>query len=370
MKILAIDTSCDETAAAVTDGTNILSNIIWSQAAAHAKFGGVMPSLAKRMHEERIDFVINKALKTAHCTLFTVDCIAVTVGPGLSIALGVGIDKAKELANKYGKPLIPVNHTEAHLLSPLAQANKDTRYSILDTKKNVSFKHPVSNIAYPAYGLVVSGGNSLFILIEDIGEYKVLAQTVDDALGEALDKGARMLGLGYPGGAVLEKMAKVGDSGKFKLPIPLVGQESRQIFSYSGLKASMNRLIEFNKNEDKNFPTKEDIYNLSASFQDVSFKHITRIMEYGISKMENPKVRNLLLGGGVSSNIELRKRLRNLGAKFGLTLHIPYTKKLCGDNAAMIGVCAYLKNKDLNVDGLSKKYKDFDNIERNPKLKI
>lgn len=358
MKILAIDTSCDETAAAVTDGTNILSNIIWSQAAAHAKFGGVMPSLAKRMHEERIDFVINKALKTAHCTLFTVDCIAVTVGPGLSIALGVGIDKAKELANKYGKPLIPVNHIEAHLLSPLSTANNQIDKS---TNRQTNF---------PAYGLVVSGGNSLFFLIEDIGEYKVLAQTVDDALGEALDKGARMLGLGYPGGAVLEKMARLGDIEKFKLPIPLVGQESRQIFSYSGLKASMNRLIEFNKNENKNFPTKDDIYNLSASFQDVSFKHITRIMEYGISKMENPKVRNLLLGGGVSSNIELRKRLRNLGAKFGLTLHIPYTKKLCGDNAAMIGVCAYLKNKDLNVDGLSNKYKDFDKIERNPKLKI
>lgn len=358
MKILAIDTSCDETAAAVTDGTNILSNIIWSQAAAHAKFGGVMPSLAKRMHEERIDFVINKALKTAHRTLFTVDCIAVTVGPGLSIALGVGINKAKELANKYNIPLIPVNHIEAHLLSPLATTNNQIDKSI---NRQTNF---------PVYGLVVSGGNTLFVLIEDIGEYEVIAQTVDDALGEALDKGARMLGLGYPGGAVLEKMAKVGDSGKFKLPIPLVGQEPRQIFSYSGLKASMNRLIEFNKNENKNFPTKEDIYNLSASFQDVSFKHITRIMEYGISKMENPKVRNLLLGGGVSSNIELRKRLRNLGAKFGLTLHIPYTKKLCGDNAAMIGVCAYLKNKDLNVDELSNKYNDFDKIERNPKLKI
>lgn len=356
MRTLAIDTSCDETAAAVTEDTKVLSNTVWSQASAHAKFGGVMPSLAKRMHEERIDFVVDKALKTAHCTPFTVDCVAVTVGPGLSIALGVGINKAKELATLYKKPLIPINHIEAHLLSPFA-----------------SDKLQITNDKFPMYGLCVSGGNTMFVLIEDIGKYKVLAETVDDALGEALDKGARMLGLGYPGGAVLEKMARLGNTKNFTLPIPLVGQEKRQIFSYSGLKASFYRLIESHKLTDKNFPSKEDIYNLSAAFQDVSFKHLLRVIEYRVSSIDSPKVTSLLLGGGVSANIELRKRLRTLGAKFGLTLHIPYTKKLCGDNAGMIGVCAFLKNQELNYKNLNDKYGGIINIEsvdRNPRLKL
>ena len=206
MKILAIDTSCDETACAVTNGTKILSNIIWSQASAHAKFGGVMPSLAQRMHEERIDWVVKKAIKSSKLKMQNLDAIAVTIGPGLSIALGVGIDRARKLAGKYKKPLITVNHIEAHILSPLANSNMQE--------------------IFPAYGLCVSGGNTVFVLIEKIGKYKILAETQDDALGEALDKAARMLGLGYPGGAILEKMAKLGDSKKFSLPIPLVGQKT------------------------------------------------------------------------------------------------------------------------------------------------
>ncbi|KKR70945.1 MAG: putative tRNA threonylcarbamoyladenosine biosynthesis protein Gcp, partial [Candidatus Woesebacteria bacterium GW2011_GWA2_40_7b] len=153
MKILSIDTSCDETAAAVTEGTKILSNTIWSQASAHAKFGGVMPSLARRMHEERIDFVVEKALSTSHQSLVTnIDAIAVTVGPGLSIALGVGVSKAKELAIKYKKKLIAVNHLEGHILSPLANN-----------------EYPVSSIKYPSLGLVVSGGNTILVKINKIG---------------------------------------------------------------------------------------------------------------------------------------------------------------------------------------------------------
>ena len=190
MKILAIDTSCDETAAAVTQDTKILSNVIWSQASAHAKFGGVMPSLAQRMHEERIDWVIQKALGKNYKDLKGIDAIAVTVGPGLSIALGVGIDRAKKLAIKYDKKLIAVNHLEGHILSSLV--NKS------------------SSIKFPALGLVVSGGNTILVKINKISSYETLAQTTDDALGEALDKGARMLGLGYPGGAILEKFARGG----------------------------------------------------------------------------------------------------------------------------------------------------------------
>ncbi len=337
MKILSIDTSCDETAAAVTDGTKILSNIIWSQAAAHAKFGGVMPSLARRMHEERIDWVIKRAINNSQLTINNIDAIAVTVGPGLSIALGVGVNKARELAKKYNKKIIGVNHLEGHVLSPLANENVQ--------------------IKYPALGLIVSGGNTLLIKIDKIGKYETLAQTTDDALGEALDKAARMLGLGYPGGAVLEKMSKFGDSKKYKLPIPIVGQEERKIFTYSGLKTAMSRLVESEKPL-----TKDKIVNLAASFQNVAFTHLIRVCSYVIENCEL-KIDNLLVGGGVSTNIELRRRLRQMGKKYGIRVLFPYSKKLTGDNAAMIGVAAYFKAQ-------RGEFFDPDKIDRNPNLKI
>ena len=340
MLILSIDTSCDETAAAVTEGTKILSNIIWSQASAHAKFGGVMPSLAQRMHEERIDFVVEKALSTSHQSLVTnIDAIAVTVGPGLSIALGVGVNKAKELAIKYKKKLIAVNHLEGHILSPLANN-----------------EYPVSGIKYPAIGLVVSGGNTILVKINKIGSYETLAQTTDDALGEALDKAARMLGLGYPGGAVLERMSRLGDVKKYKLPVPILGQESRKIFTYSGLKTAMSRLVESEKPL-----TKEKIYNLAASFQTVAFTHLIRVSSYIIENCDL-KIGNLLVGGGVAANVDVRKRLREMGKKYGIRVLFPYSNKLTGDNAAMIGVVAYFKFQ-------RKEFVDPSKIDRDPNLK-
>ena len=376
MKILAIDTSCDETAAAVTEDAKILSNIIWSQASLHAKFGGVMPSLAQREHQEHIGFVVDKATMSAfpksRATCYEllatkIDAIAVTIGPGLSIALGVGIEKAKELAKKYNKPLIPINHVESHLLSSMAMPRTE------------NLKLKIKNLKLPAYGLCVSGKNTELVLIEDIGKYKILADVVDDALGEAIDKAARMLGLGYPGGAILEKFAKMGNPNKFTLPIPLIGQEKRQIFSYSGLKASLFRLIEknkqslakseFGKKENPDFPTKQDIYDLAASFQDVAFKHVERVVSYCI-KHNTQNIKHFLLGGGVAVNTELRKRIRKICKDNDTELHIPYSKKLYGDNAAMIGVCAYLRNKDLNADELMKKYGDLEEVNRDPRLKI
>ena len=342
MLILSIDTSCDETAVAVTEGTKILSNIIWSQASAHAKFGGVMPSLAQRMHEERIDFVVEKALSTSHQSLVTnIDAIAVTVGPGLSIALGVGVSKAKELAKKYKKKLIAVNHLEGHILSPLANN-----------------EYPVSGIKYPAIGLVVSGGNTILLKINKIGSYETLAQTTDDALGEALDKAARMLGLGYPGGAVLEKMSRLGDRKKYKLPVPILGQESRKIFTYSGLKTAMSRLVESEKPL-----TKEKIYNLAASFQDVAFAHIIRVLRFVVTNHQSPITNHLLVGGGVAANVDVRKRLREMGKKYGIRVLFPYSNKLTGDNAAMIGVVAYFKFQ-------RKEFVDPSKIDRDPNLKV
>ena len=336
MKILSIDTSCDETAAAITESTKIVSNIVWSQASEHAKFGGVMPSLAQRMHEERIDFVVKKALGTRDLAR-DIDSVAVTTGPGLSIALGVGINKAKELAKKYNKKLIAVNHLEGHILSPLANQKTD--------------------IKFPALGLVISGGNTLLVKINKIGAYEALAQTTDDALGEALDKAARMLGLGYPGGAILEKFARGGDLKTYKLPIPIVGQEKRKIFTYSGLKTAMYRLV-----EKEGTLTKEKIKNLAASFQDTAFKHLVRVISY-IIKNSDFKTEDFLVGGGVTANVEVRKRLRKLGREFEIRTHFPYSKRLYGDNAAMIGIAAYFKAQ-------RGEFTDPDKIDRNPRLTI
>ena len=339
-KILAIDTSCDETAAAVTEDTKILSNIVWSQASAHAKFGGVMPSLAQRMHEERIDFVIDKAIQKAKVKMQNLDAIAATVGPGLSIALGVGIDRAKKLAKKYSKELIAVNHLEGHVLSSFTNN-----------------EYLVSSIKHPALGLVISGGNTILVKINKIGSYETLAQTTDDALGEALDKAARMLGLGYPGGSILEKIARGGIITAYTLPIPIAGQEERKIFTYSGLKTAMSRLVESEKPL-----TKEKIYNLAACFQNVAFEHLIHVCSFVICHLEFG-ISNLLVGGGVSANTELRKRLRKMGKQFGIRVLFPYSKKLTGDNAAMIGVAAFFKAQ-------RGEFAEVDKVDRSPGLKI
>lgn len=347
MKILAIDTSCDETSVAVTDKLTVLSNVLWSQASMHAQFGGVYPSLAKRAHEERIDWVLTQALKKSKIKIEDLDAIAATQGPGLAIALEVGIQKAKELAIKYNKQLIPVNHVEGHLLSVFA------RPKIFNGQFSVIQKQP----QFPAMALVASGKHTDLIYIEKVGKYKVVASTIDDALGEALDKGARMLGLGYPGGPILEKLAKGINPNSYKLPIPLAGQKERFDFSYSGLKTAMYRVVESQKPL-----TKERIQNLAASFQNTAFKHVENLTKIALSKY---KVKQLWFGGGVSANIELRSRLRQISKDHFIPLLIPYAKRLCTDNAAMIGVAAFLNNpKKL------KNKKEIENLERVPRLKL
>jgi N6-L-threonylcarbamoyladenine synthase len=338
-KFLAIDTSCDETSAAVTEGTNVYSNVLWSQASLHAKFGGVYPSLAKRAHKERIDWVIQKAIKNSGFKVNNLDAIAVTVGPGLAIALEVGIEKSKELAQKYQLPLIPVNHVEGHVLSVLARS-KNSKAQIQNFES-----------LFPALSLIASGKHTDLIYVKKIGSYKILASTVDDALGEALDKAARMLGLGYPGGAILEKFAKEGNLSQFNLPVPMIGKENQMKFSYSGIKTAMWKLV-----EDEKPLTKRKIQNLAAVFQDKAFLHVERLTTLVLSQLQ---VKSLFFGGGVSANIELRRRLRKISKQKGVRFLIPYTKKLCTDNAAMIGVASYFKfgrkeylkpNKLINVD--------------------
>jgi len=347
--ILSIDTSCDETAAAITLDTKVIASKVWSQASLHAKFGGVYPSLAKRKHEERIDFVIKQTLKKAKLEIKDISAIAVTVGPGLAPALEVGIQKAKELSLAFKKPLFAVNHVEAHLLSPLIGK------SFEEIKQH-----------FPALGLVVSGGNTQLIFAKKPGKYKIIAETIDDALGEALDKGARALGLGYPGGPVLEKIAeefKVNKNLKNPLPLPFVGQEKLRKFSYSGLKTALVRLIEKIKKE-KGMLKKEDIISLAYFYQERAFNHIERMVLF-VLKNQKEKPKSFLVGGGVIANNNLRKKLRKIAKSNNLKLIFPPHKKYCGDNAAMIGVALAINLKERSAKNVNPQ-----KIDRIPRLKL
>jgi N6-L-threonylcarbamoyladenine synthase len=381
IKILAIDTSCDETAVAVTQGNKILSNVLWSQASLHSKFGGVYPSLAKRAHEERIDWVVEKALKSAFGSKQTTDyslqknitAFAVTVGPGLAIALGVGINKAKELTRKYNKSLIPVNHIEGHVLSVFVTP-KNSKLEILNSKQTSNIKSKIPNKTpnsnyessftyhrslFPAMALIASGKHTDLIYVKDIGDYKIIAHTIDDALGEALDKAARMLGLGYPGGPVLEKLAKDGDPNVYSLPVPLAGQKDRMEFSYSGLKTAMYKLVENEKPL-----TRQKVANLAAAFQSTAFEHVVNLVNSALDKHRETKT--FLFGGGVSANSQLRKKIRKICNQHKIKFLVPYSKKLCTDNAAMIGVVAGYKHANGNFI----KPENVDKIDRLPRLKI
>ena len=342
MKILAIETSCDETAAAVVENTSILSSVKFTQTS-HAEFGGVVPSLAKRDHEVKIDEIIQKAIVNCKLKIENLDAIAVTAGPGLAIALEVGISKAKELAIKFNKPLIAVNHIEGHLLSPLASPN---------------FQFSIFNFQKPVLGLIVSGGHTELILIEKIGKYKILAQTLDDALGEALDKAARILDMPYPGGALLEKAAALGNPKKYLLPLPMAGKENRNELSYSGLKAAFARLV----SAQKKILSTQEINDLAASFQNRAFEHLIRVIKKSIEHF-SLSTEYLLVGGGVIANTELRKRLGLMGNDLGIEVHFA-PMELTGDNAAMIGIAASFK--------FTKKQfvTDFDSLDRLPRWRI
>ncbi|MEN8253618.1 MAG: tRNA (adenosine(37)-N6)-threonylcarbamoyltransferase complex transferase subunit TsaD, partial [Patescibacteria group bacterium] len=284
--ILSIDTSCDDTSVAITQGLVVLSNVIASQTQLHKQYGGVFPTVAKQAHKDNIDPCISAALKKASPSISSgsiwgnIDAIAVTQGPGLAPALEVGIKKAKELAKKHNKKLIAVNHIEGHCLSPLA-----TRNSPSTTLEN-------HNEINPALSLVVSGGHSEFILIKKIGKYERLGWTIDDAAGECLDKVGRILGLGYPAGPVIEKFAKLGDEKCFTFPLPMTESKNFNL-SFSGLKTfARNKIKEL---EDDNQLDQPAIYDFSASFQYAVFRHIC----YKLGKVlkKHPSTGQVWLGG-------------------------------------------------------------------------
>ncbi len=334
MKILSIDTSCDDTCMCLMEDGVIIKNIISSQIALHKNWGGVVPDIAKRAHEERIESIFKQIVGKNNDIKF--DVIAVTQGPGLAPALQVGINFAKSIAIKYKKKLIAVNHIEGHLLSPFVNTKIQPKYPILV--------------------LTVSGGHTMLVLIKKIGEYEIIGQTLDDAAGEALDKASKILGIEYPGGPIIEKLAKSGDSKFLKLPLPL-RQHPGFDFSFSGLKTSFFYSLQREKDDFKII----NLENLAASFQEAVEKHLETQLERAI-KTYNPKT--IFAVGGVMSNSLMRKMVRRIGKKYSLPTHFPYSKKLNTDNAAMIGYVGW-------QNAIRKEFvENIDNFGREPRKKL
>jgi len=321
MNILAIDTSCDETAVAVTNKRRIVSNVVYSQVLLHKKWGGVLPSLAKRAHEERIDEVVERALKNARLSWDHIGAIAVTQGPGLAIALGVGIQKAQELSRQFNKPLISINHLEGHLYSAFAE-NKNG--------------NPKREMIFPYLGMIISGGHTEFVLWKNHLDYELLGATLDDAAGEALDKAGKLLGLGYPAGAVVERLAEQAEnSDEYHFPRPMIRSNDLN-FSFSGLKTSFYYFLKTLSEEEKNKKVKQ----LASAFQEAVFETILIKTE---KAMKQTGITRLVIGGGVTANKYLRKKMRALTKKYKGSVYFPSIKSLTGDNAAMIGIAAWKK---------------------------
>ncbi len=312
MKILGIETSCDETAAAIVQRNNdgggrILSSIVLSQIDKHAEFGGVVPEIAARAHLEGLDSIIEAALKEANTGLNDIDAIAVTAGPGLIGGVMVGLMTAKALSATTGKPLIAVNHLEGHALTP----------RLTDSTK------------FPYLLLLASGGHTQLLHVMGVGQYKRLATTIDDALGEAFDKTAKLLGLSYPGGPAVEKAAANGNSLRFEFPRPLKGQD-RLDFSFSGLKTAVRQTAE------KLSPiTKQDIDDICASFQAAVVDVLKNRVERAMRLSELEKTGILVIAGGVAANLAVRTSLENSAHGANWQFIAP-PLALCTDNAAMI----------------------------------
>lgn len=320
MKILAIESSCDETAAAVVeDGRNVLSSVIASQVQEHVLYGGVVPEIASRRHSEAISSVVSKALKDANSSLDDIDAIAVTYAPGLIGALLVGVNYAKGLAYSKNIPLIPVHHLRSHIAS-----------------NYITFKE----LKPPFFCLVVSGGHTHMIEVNDYTDFKIIGKTRDDAAGEALDKAARSMGLSYPGGVNLDKIAKDGDDTAYKFPRPKVSG-SVYDFSFSGLKTSVINTIHNLSQKGETF----EVADLGASFLKAVVNCLCSNTELAMSHLGHNK---LVLAGGVSANSVLRREMTAMCDKHGWEIYLPELS-LCGDNAAMVGAQAFYEYQTGNT---------------------
>lgn len=324
--ILAIESSCDETSAAVVvDGREVLSNVIASQIDTHKKYGGVVPEVASRMHIEAISGVVQESLEEANVTLDKIDAIGVTYGPGLVGALLVGLQFAKGLSFATKKPLIGVNHIEGHICANYIQHKE---------------------LKPPFVSLVVSGGHTFIVHVKDYGEYEVIGQTRDDAAGEAYDKVARALGLGYPGGPKIDKLAKEGNPRAIQFPKANFHEETLD-FSFSGVKSAVLNYL--NKCKMQNIEVNKA--DVAASFQ---YAVIDVLKENVLLTCKKRKVKTIAIAGGVASNSSLRATLIKDASKRGIEVLFP-APILCTDNAAMIGSAAYFnfvngKVSDLNLN--------------------
>ncbi len=328
--ILGIESSCDETAASLiteNDQGNpiVLSNIISSQIDVHKKFGGVVPELAARAHIEKIDWIVKKAIEDSGKKIEEIDAVASTAGPGLIVCLSVGLSFGKAFAASLNKPFLAINHLEGHALSPKI----------------------VTKLNYPYLLLLISGGHSQYLSVKELGEYKRLGTTIDDALGEAFDKTAKLLGIEFPGGPQIEKFAEKGDPDKYVLPKPILNKGGCNL-SFAGLKTAVLKI-------SKNIKKEQDKFDLAASFQktiEVILCKKTKIAFNEFEKEVNPKEKIFVVAGGVAANKSIRSKLINLCKKENYQSLFP-PRELCGDNAAMIALV-----------GLEKyKLKQFDNLD-------
>ena len=329
MKILGIESSCDETAAAVVeDGRKVLSNVIASQVEEHKIYGGVVPEIASRRHTEAICSVVEKALSDAGCTLSDIDAIAVTYAPGLIGALLVGVNYAKGLSYSTGIPLVPVHHLRGHIAANYISNE---------------------NLKPPFISLVVSGGHSHIINVKDYTDFEIIGRTRDDAAGEAMDKAARTVGLPYPGGVNLDKISVDGDENKYKFPVPKVA-DSKYDFSFSGLKTFAVNLVH-NASQKGEEVKAED---LGASF----IKAVTDLLvSHTMEAVKDYGAKKVVLAGGVSANSRLRRVMEEKCVSKGVKLYKPELK-YCGDNAAMIASQGYYeflagKRADLTLNAVA-----------------
>ena len=322
--ILAIESSCDETSAAVVvNGREVLSNVIASQIDTHKKYGGVVPEVASRMHIEAISGVVEEALKEANVTLDKIDAIGVTYGPGLVVALLVGLQFAKGLSFATKKPLIGVNHIEGHICANYIQHKE---------------------LKPPFVSLVVSGGHTFIVHVKDYGNYEVIGQTRDDAAGEAYDKVARALGLGYPGGPKIDKLAKEGNPRAIVFPKANFHEETLD-FSFSGVKSAVLNYL--NKCKMQNIEVNKA--DVAASFQKAV---INVLKENVLLTCKKKNIKTIAIAGGVASNSSLREELIKEANKRGIEVLFP-APVLCTDNAAMIGSAAYFNMLKEEASGLA-----------------
>ena len=319
MKILAIESSCDETAAAVTDERKIISSVVATQIDEHKLYGGVVPEIASRRHTEAIEAVVNEALNEADCKLNDIDAIAVTYAPGLIGSLLVGVNFAKGLSLSTGKPLIPVHHLRSHIAANYINN---------------------SELKPPFLCLVVSGGHSHIVEVKDYTDYKIVGHTHDDAAGECFDKSARAMGMPYPGGVHLDKVADQGDASKFKLPYPKI-EGCPYDFSFSGLKTAVINTLH-------NAEQKGETVNTTDIASALRSRVCDMLIDATMKAANDLGYKTIVISGGVSANSELRRRMTEECKKRGYALYYPELK-YCGDNAAMVGVQAFYEFKAGNT---------------------